>query len=110
MSASRSAAASHLKTALARWPQATLRPDCQLRDVLSKRLEQQGKADLKEVNALYSLLEDRYKKKYPAPAKLLEPKSNPTYYKDLLRELEEAPNRSWLGRIAKRLSGMIRLT
>jgi cytochrome b pre-mRNA-processing protein 6 len=41
---------------------------------------------------------------------MLEPKSNPTYYKDLLRELEEAPKRSWFGRIAKRLGGMIRLT
>jgi cytochrome b pre-mRNA-processing protein 6 len=39
---------------------------------------------------------------------MFEPKSNPTYYKDLVKELEEAPNRSWLGRIAKRLSGMVR--
>jgi cytochrome b pre-mRNA-processing protein 6 len=39
---------------------------------------------------------------------MFEPKSNPTYYQDLVKELEEAPNRSWLGRIAKRLSGMIR--
>lgn len=46
----------------------------------------------------------------PMPTKMLEPKSNPTYYKDLLRELEEAPKRSWFGRIAKRLGGMIRLT
>jgi cytochrome b pre-mRNA-processing protein 6 len=41
---------------------------------------------------------------------MFEPKSNPTYYKDLLKELEEAPNRSLLGRMAKRLSGMIRFT
>jgi hypothetical protein len=47
---------------------------------------------------------------YRAPPSIFEPKSNPTYYKDLLKELEEAPNRSWLGRIAKRLGGMIRFS
>ena len=39
---------------------------------------------------------------------MFEPKSNPTYYKDLLQELEEAPNRSFLARMAKRVSGMVR--
>jgi cytochrome b pre-mRNA-processing protein 6 len=48
------------------------------------------------------------RRQYPARPSMFEPKSNPTYYKDLVKELEEAPNRSWLGRIAKRLSGMIR--
>jgi len=40
---------------------------------------------------------------------MLEPNSQPTYFKDLVREIEEAPNRSWFERIGKRLSGMIRL-
>lgn len=40
---------------------------------------------------------------------MLEPKSQPTYFDDLVREIEEAPNRSWLGRLGKRLSGMVRL-
>lgn len=40
---------------------------------------------------------------------MLEPKSQPTYFQDLVREIEEAPRRSWLERLGKRLSGMIRL-
>ena len=41
---------------------------------------------------------------------MFEPQSNPTYYKDLVKELEEAPHRSFLGRMAKRLSGIVRFT
>ncbi|KAL2023274.1 hypothetical protein VTK56DRAFT_3012 [Thermocarpiscus australiensis] len=114
-------AARHFQGALLRWPKDPLRPECQLQDVLAKRLEKgqlapsakgvtQEQADLKQANALYSLLEDRYKNKYRAAPQLFEPKSNPTYYKDLVKELEEAPNRTWLGRLAKRLSGIIRLS
>lgn len=40
---------------------------------------------------------------------MLEPDSQPTYFEDLLREIEEAPKRTWLERVGKRLSGMIRL-
>ncbi|KAL2258806.1 hypothetical protein VTK26DRAFT_7741 [Humicola hyalothermophila] len=121
MSAARSVAAKHFQGALQRWPRDPLRPDCQLQNVLAKRLEKGGslapttrgatqdQAALKEANALYSLLENRFKTKYRADARIFEPKSNPTYYKDLVQELEEAPHRSWLGRLAKRLGGMIRM-
>lgn len=68
------AAANHFRGALTRWPKDTLRPDCQLQDVLAKRLQKgplapvtagatQEQADLKQANALYSLLQDRYKNK-----------------------------------------------
>lgn len=40
---------------------------------------------------------------------MLEPKSQPTYFADLVQEIDEAPKRSWLERMGKRLSGMIRL-
>ncbi|KAK3302979.1 uncharacterized protein B0T15DRAFT_495547 [Chaetomium strumarium] len=117
----RGVAANHFRGALSRWPADPLRPECQLQDVLAKRLEKgnlaplirgstQELSDLKQANALYSLLEDRYKNKYRAATKIFEPKSNPTYYKDLLKELEEAPNRTWLQRIAKRLSGIVRFS
>lgn len=71
----------HFQGALSRWPKDALRPDCQLQDVLARRLQQPGgrlapaaaaatrgagtpeQADLKQANALYSLLEDRYKNK-----------------------------------------------
>lgn len=39
----------------------------------------------------------------------MEPKCNPTYYTDLMTELEEAPTRKWYQRLAKRVGGMIRL-
>ncbi|EAQ91944.1 hypothetical protein CHGG_00179 [Chaetomium globosum CBS 148.51] len=136
--AARSAAANHFRGALARWPKDPLRPECQLQDILAKRLEKgklapvtagakQEQADIKQANALYSLLEDRYKNKvcafwhlqgtcaeanlaqYRPAAKIFEPQSNPTYYKDLVKELEEAPTRSWLQRLGKRLSGIVRM-
>lgn len=60
-----------------RWPKDALRPECQLQDVLAKRLQTgvlapattpsttqaQAQAVLKQANALYSLLENRYKNK-----------------------------------------------
>ncbi|KAH6844665.1 hypothetical protein B0I37DRAFT_416258 [Chaetomium sp. MPI-CAGE-AT-0009] len=119
--AARGAAANHFRGALSRWPKDPLRPECQLQDVLAKRLEKgrlapvtagatQEQADLKQANALYSLLEDRYKNKYRPATMIFEPKSNPTYYKDLVKELEEAPTRSWLDRLWKRLGGIVRLS
>lgn len=84
-----------------------------------------SEAQLKQVNALYSLLENRYQTKvrdgharssfwkltatqYRIAGNLMRPKSNPTHYTDLMKELEEAPNRSWFGRIGKKLGGLIR--
>ncbi|KAL1962993.1 hypothetical protein VTN77DRAFT_8839 [Rasamsonia byssochlamydoides] len=71
---------------------------------------QQGKSPLSEssVNALYSLLDNRYSKRYPLPHNLRYPASNPDHYDAVVREFEEAPNRNWLGRLAKRLKGMLR--
>lgn len=42
--------------------------------------------------------------------RLMKPRSNPTHYTDLIKELEEAPNRSWFGRMTKRLGGLIRFS
>lgn len=39
---------------------------------------------------------------------ILNPNSQPQYFQDLLRELEEAPSRSWLQNVSKRLTGMFR--
>ncbi len=62
--------------ALARWPKDTIRPNAQLQDIVGRRLESEfstGKVvdeayHLKQVNALYSLLEDRYKTKVGGPS------------------------------------------
>ncbi|KAL4908119.1 hypothetical protein BDW74DRAFT_146878 [Aspergillus multicolor] len=61
------------------------------------------------LKALESLLENRYAKKYPLPENLRHPASNPSHYDDLLKEFEEAPNRDVMGRIWKRLGGILRL-
>ncbi|KAL1849861.1 hypothetical protein Daus18300_013118 [Diaporthe australafricana] len=113
--------------ALHHWPKDALRPECQLQDVLSKRLAESNKfpgrdnsntaADpAKQVNALVSLLANRYAAAYPtAPAPesatggMMAPRSNPTYYGDLMRDLEAAPTRSWGQRVALKLRGMFRL-
>ena len=48
-------------------------------------------------------------KQYKLSGRILEPKSQPTYFADLVREIEEAPKRTWFERLGKKLSGMVRL-
>ncbi|RMJ26295.1 hypothetical protein PHISP_02827 [Aspergillus sp. HF37] len=60
------------------------------------------------VNALTSLLENRYVRQYPFPQKLRRPGSNRDHYDNVIREFEEAPKRDWWGRLTKRLSGLLR--
>ena len=48
-----------------------------------------------QVNALYSLLEDRYSKKYALSPGVLRPTSSPEYYTRLMDEIEKAPKKSW---------------
>ncbi|EMR61894.1 hypothetical protein MGN70_010446 [Eutypa lata] len=107
----------HLLRALSQWPKDPVRPQVQFQDVLRKRFEQTSTSSpalseedqLKQANALYSLLDNRYKKKYPITGSILKPKSNPTYYADLVQELEEGPQRSWLDRLLLRVGGLVRL-
>ncbi|KAI1169700.1 hypothetical protein F4777DRAFT_572175 [Nemania sp. FL0916] len=104
----------HILRALSLWPKGTIRPEVQFQTVLQKRFEKarpdiSEEAQLKEANALYSLLDNRYKRQYPITGSLLQPKSNPTYYTDLVKELEEAPNRSYMDRLLLRIKGLVRL-
>ncbi|GAO17998.1 hypothetical protein UVI_02060200 [Ustilaginoidea virens] len=62
-----------------------------------------------KARALQFLVQNKYKDRFKLKGPMLEPKSQPTYFKDLVREIEEAPKRTWLERLGKRLSGMIRL-
>ena len=66
--------------------------------------------EMKQVNALYALLEDRFAKAYPIPASLRNPASNPTHYDDVVREMEEAPTRSWVGSLLNNLRGKLRFS
>ncbi len=45
---------------------------------------------------------------YPITNDLLKPAFNPTYYTDLIRELEEAPRRTWWERVTNRWKGFLR--
>ncbi|KAI2622720.1 hypothetical protein GGS26DRAFT_567379 [Hypomontagnella submonticulosa] len=103
----------HLLRALSQWPKDTLRPQIQFQDVLRKRFEASSglseEDQLTQANALYSLLDNRYKRMYPITGSLLQPRSQPTYFTDLVKELEVAPNRSYLESVWLRLKGVIRL-
>ncbi|PUU83313.1 hypothetical protein B9Z19DRAFT_1189749 [Tuber borchii] len=135
----RSALRKQYMTLLSHWPVDPLRPALSFPDFLRRRIEQefgaphppnssplsavsttttkeveaQSKFDevyeKRQLNALSSLLEDRYKKMYPVTDHILMPKGQPDYYKKLLEELEVAPKRSWFERQLNSWRGWIRL-
>lgn len=65
--------------------------------------------EMEQVNALYSLLENRYSKTYPCSDRLLRPTSNEDYYHSLMAEMEEAPKRDWWTWKWLRLKGLVRM-
>ncbi|EXJ67030.1 uncharacterized protein A1O5_09676 [Cladophialophora psammophila CBS 110553] len=65
--------------------------------------------EMRQVNALYALLENRFSNEYPTPQLVRHPKSNTSHYDDLVRELDDAPGRSWFISVWNRLKGSIRL-
>jgi cytochrome b pre-mRNA-processing protein 6 len=64
---------------------------------------------LKQANALYSLLENRYSTAYPMPEHFRYPASRKSHYDDLLNELEAAPGRSKFASYLQKLKGRFRL-
>jgi len=73
-----------------------------------KKWKEQG--EMEQADVLYALLEDRYAKEFPLPENLRHPASNPAHYDDLIKEMQEAPTRSWLGGLVKSIKGSFRLT
>ncbi|KAM4055788.1 hypothetical protein HRG_008359 [Hirsutella rhossiliensis] len=114
---SRSLARRVYADALAQWPKQDLRPDYQFQDVLRMVVDERFQSykpsmeaeELLKARALQFLVQDKFRDRYKLMGPMLEPKSQPTYFQDLVREIEEAPRRTWLERLGKRLSGMIRL-
>ncbi|KAF2851220.1 hypothetical protein T440DRAFT_498641 [Plenodomus tracheiphilus IPT5] len=51
--------------------------------------------EIPHINALFSLLENRYAKKYALSPEALKPKSAPEHYTRLMEEIERAPKRTW---------------
>ncbi|KAJ9624175.1 hypothetical protein H2203_005626 [Taxawa tesnikishii (nom. ined.)] len=128
---SRAQIAKHYERILTRWPVDRLRPEVSFQNVLKKRIEgatpaqgsvpnaaegapaktpASGQApEMKQINALYSLLENRYSKEYPVSQNLLKPQSSPNHYTNLAKEIEELPDRTWWGNMVKRFKGMVRM-
>lgn len=127
---SKSIAYKHYIRALSQWPKDTLRPECQFQDVMQRRIDRQflqasssatqsaasagatsiadERLELERANILYSLLENRYSRKYPITGSLMKPASNPTHYEDLIKEFEAAPHRGWMERTLNRWKGFLR--
>ncbi|THX37582.1 hypothetical protein D6D10_05769 [Aureobasidium pullulans] len=123
---SRAQASKHYARILSQWPVDRLRPEISFQSVLKKRLQaapvaqvnqantaqtQAPKArnELREINALYSLLENRYSSTYPLSNAMMHPASAPEHYTTLVKELDEVPDRTFFQRIASRFKGMVRL-
>ncbi|KAI5790222.1 hypothetical protein EDC01DRAFT_788493 [Geopyxis carbonaria] len=62
----------------------------------------------REANVLAALLEDRFKTTYPIGENMTRPKGNPEYYEKLMKELDSAPQRSWLATQLNSWRGYIR--
>lgn len=65
--------------------------------------------EIRQVNALYALLESRFQCQSPLPDRLRFPASGPTHYDMIIQESERAPARGLLNRMSDKLKGMIRL-
>ncbi|KAL4808445.1 hypothetical protein BDV18DRAFT_135023 [Aspergillus unguis] len=111
---------SRLTHLLKHWPADPIRPSSvSVQTYLQSRIASQpsqsnttspstGTISDSSINALTSLLNNRYAKRYPLSPNLRHPASNPDHYDDLIKEFEEAPSRDVLGRIVKRLKGILR--
>jgi len=107
----------HYQRIASLWPADPMRPQGAFTKAIAWRENntkalspEQAQAELRNVNALYSLLDNRYQKKYPLSPKILAPQSNPNHYNDLIAELEVAPNRSWFENFMASFKGKIRMS
>ncbi|KAA6409075.1 MAG: hypothetical protein FRX48_07419 [Lasallia pustulata] len=135
---SKSVAYKHYQRALAQWPVDLLRPEVSFQSAMIRRIDKRfdqsttrpqdnvlangalatvpaaprldEKSELEQANVLYSFLENRYARKYPITERLTKPVSNPSYYEDLMTELQEAPRRSWFSSIVNKWRGFLRFS
>ncbi|KAF6235605.1 hypothetical protein HO173_006288 [Letharia columbiana] len=128
----------HYQRLLTQWPVDLLRPEVSFQKAIQRRIDTRlkpsttapednvvfnqaqatvptkvafdEKGELEQVNVLYSFLENRYTKTYPLSEKMMRPASNPNYYDGLLKELNEAPTRSWFQSMVIRWKGSLRFS
>ncbi|PYH46808.1 ubiquinol-cytochrome c reductase complex assembly factor 2 [Aspergillus saccharolyticus JOP 1030-1] len=89
--------------------QSTTAPTAQAQTPGSQQTPQIQGLSKANLDALSSLLENRYARRYPLPPRLRHPASNPQHYDNVIREFDEAPDRDWWGRLRKRVVGMLRM-
>ena len=103
----------HYTRLLRLWPADRLRPEeRQFQRLLQSRIQnppQPYRDEAKEVNAAYLLLDNTFGKQFPLSEKMMRPASDPGHYERLAKEIEEAPDRGFLGQLLKRVQGMVRL-
>ncbi|KAH0282197.1 hypothetical protein M436DRAFT_67265 [Aureobasidium namibiae CBS 147.97] len=124
---SRAQATKHYTRILQQWPVNRLRPELTFQALLKKRIEAAPVAQVnetntaraqppkprheaREINALYSLLENRYSTVYPLSNAMMHPASSPEHYTTLVRELDQVPDRSFFQRLATRWKNMVRMS
>ncbi|KEF62051.1 uncharacterized protein A1O9_00023 [Exophiala aquamarina CBS 119918] len=66
--------------------------------------------ELRQIQALDALLTNKYANTYPIPQAVRYPQSSPNHYNDLIKELDEAPDRTWAASFVKRLKGALRFS
>ena len=108
----------HYTRLLTRWPIDRLRPEERhFQRLLQSRIATEespsspsttSTSSAAEVNAAYLLLDDTFQKQFRLSDRMMKPASDPQHYQNLAKELEEIPDRSWLGRLVKRVQGMVR--
>ncbi|RMD39517.1 hypothetical protein DV735_g5604, partial [Chaetothyriales sp. CBS 134920] len=101
-----------------RWPVDKVRPqNVAFQTIMQNRIDHLVKPasksdgadrELRQAKILNTLLENKYATAFPLSSALRHPASNPTYYDDLLRELEEAPTRSYFSKVMNRIRGVLR--
>ena len=63
----------------------------------------------REMNATQLLLDNALTKRYPLGDATMKPASDPEHYVRIRKEVEEAPDRTFMQRIWKRISGSVRM-
>lgn len=106
-----------------------LRPDVTFQSLLKTRIAVDGRpgntietlsagkddpdpkasAKLNDINAAYLLLDNTFGKQWQLSDKMMKPKSDPEHYARLEKEIEEAPDRSFMARLWRRISGRVRM-
>jgi hypothetical protein len=101
------------------WPVDRVRPEhVSFQKLMQSRLQKANEAlgtpaeqkEMRQINALYALLDDRFLKEYPLPAKVRHPQSSPTHYDDVVKEMDEAPTRTWVTSLVNRIKGSLRFS